>query len=526
MNKNSKITILETTILEINSLMLRHETDDLSALEDGSLTIIVTQKNVLRELYKYLQKLCSRKERIQGKLNVPTHSLSKAEVMRKLREHLTPAVWEFLAQASLQAKKNGWHLYLVGGAIRDLLLADKCNNDLFIQDIDLVVDGPNQYADVGAGIELAKKLQAVYSEARLEIHGNFQTAALLCNDSTLDSLHVDIATARTEFYPYPASNPEVKASSIWQDLYRRDFTINALALELTPPSSGEILDFFGGLLDLEAKQIRVLHANSFIEDPTRIFRGVRFAVRFGFEIETQTQEYIRYATSSGIYEHTTKRNKHVPALQSRLKNELKHILENSHCRLVLQLLGSLGALKCIHPTLELDRQILLKLRLLDYCFHKLSYQVELVLWQMRLEVLIAHIKPQYRLVVIQNLQLYENEIKRLQGLDTVRAEIQVCLTNCKQPSQIVQLLRQYELPLLVLVLLHSPKILRKQIWHYLSRLMYVQPIINGNDLKKLGYKPGPLYRTMLDDLLFATLDGKITNYNQAKDFLTQLYPKC
>lgn len=481
---------------------------------------------MLRELHKYLQKWVSIKERIQGELNSPTHSLSKAEVIRKLREHLTPAVWELLTQASLQAKKNGWHLYLVGGAVRDLFLAGKGNGDLLIQDIDLVVDGSNQYTDVGAGIELAKKLQAIHSEARLEIHGNFQTAALLwCNHPLLDSLHLDIATARTEFYPYPASNPEVKVSSIWQDLYRRDFTINALALRLTPPYAGEILDFFGGLLDLEAKKIRVLHANSFIEDPTRIFRGVRFAVRFGFEIETQTQEYIRYATNSGVYEHTTRINKHVPALQTRLKSELKYILENSHWRLFLQLLDTLGALKCIHPTLELDRQVLLQLRLLDSCFRKFGHKIGLVLWQIRLEILIANIKPQYRSVVAQNLQLYENETKRLQDLDTVQAEIQACIPHCKQPSQIVQLLHQYELPLLVLVLLHSPKILRKQIWHYLNRLMYIQPIISGNDLKKLGYKPGPLYRIMLNDLLIATLDGRISDYTQAEEFLTQHYPK-
>ena len=104
----------------------------------------------------------------------------------------------------------------------------------------------------------------------------------------MGSLWVDIATARTEFYPYPAANPQVEASSIRQDLYRRDFTINALALRLTTPNQGELLDFFGGTVDLRSRQVRVLHANSFIEDPTRIYRAVRFAVRLGFAIEPQT----------------------------------------------------------------------------------------------------------------------------------------------------------------------------------------------------------------------------------------------
>ena len=99
---------------------------------------------------------------------------------------------------------------------------------------------------------------------------------------------VDIATARTEFYPYPAANPEVEASSIQQDLYRRDFTINAMAIRLTEPGAGQLLDFFGGLVDLQQQTIRVLHPNSFIEDPTRIYRAVRFAVRLEFTLDPQT----------------------------------------------------------------------------------------------------------------------------------------------------------------------------------------------------------------------------------------------
>ena len=205
--------------------------------------------------------------------------------LNELRSRLAPQLWELLTLASLEAQKRGWHLYLVGGGVRDLLLAEGTGG-LMIQDLDLVVDGFHKTADVGAGVELAKALQLLYPEARLEIHGAFQTAALLWHqDPKLESLWVDIATARTEFYPYPAANPEVEASSIRQDLYRRDFTINAMALRLTSPHPGTLLDFFGGLLDLRAKQIRVLHANSFIEDPTRIYRGVRFAVRLGFQLK-------------------------------------------------------------------------------------------------------------------------------------------------------------------------------------------------------------------------------------------------
>lgn len=165
------------------------------------------------------------------------NTVSPRHLLTLLRHCLAPPSWELLTKAALQAEQRGWHLYLVGGAVRDLLLADKGGaGTQVIQDIDLVVDGFHQSeSDVGAGVDLARALQQIYSTARLEIHEAFQTAALLWHkDQALGSLVVDIATARTEFYPYPAANPQVEASSIRQDLYRRDFTINALAVRLTP----------------------------------------------------------------------------------------------------------------------------------------------------------------------------------------------------------------------------------------------------------------------------------------------------
>jgi tRNA nucleotidyltransferase (CCA-adding enzyme) len=401
-----------------------------------------------------------------------------------------------------------------------LLLAQAASGTLMIKDIDLVVDGFHKSADVGAGVELAKALQQLYPTARLEIHGAFQTAALLWHkDPELDSLWVDIATARTEFYPYPAANPEVEASSIRQDLYRRDFTINAIALRLTTPRSGELLDFFGGLLDLQAKQIRVLHANSFIEDPTRIYRGVRFAVRFGFEIESQTEEFIRYAINSGVYDRTAQENSKTPALQTRLKTELKHILEAPYWQSALQLLDNLGALQCIHPTLKLDAQFLRQLRLLERCLQRFDAQPILIHWEMRLETLIAHIIPQYRAKVAKNLQLQEDSIARLKNLAQVQTEVMALLPTLQRPSQVVQLLRQYDLPILILIAVQSPREIRHQIWEYLTVWANVQPLLNGNDLKKLGYKPGPQYRQILDNVLAATLDGVIKNKTEAEDFL-------
>ncbi|WP_016952586.1 CBS domain-containing protein [Anabaena sp. PCC 7108] len=515
MTNNLKTITPDTTLPQIESLMVTYDIGRLPVLENDHLVGIVTRTDVLRELHQ--ADIFDGEIHKDGEININ---------LPQLQNKLNPQLWQLLTTASQEAEKRGWHLYLVGGAVRDLLLAEAETGTLMINDIDLVVDGFHKTASVGAGVELAKALQEIYKNARLEIHGAFQTAALLWHkDPELDSLWVDIATSRTEFYPYPAANPEVEASSIRQDLYRRDFTINAMALRLTSPRAGELLDFFGGFLDLQAKQIRILHANSFIEDPTRIYRGVRFAVRFNFQIEKQTEAYIHYAINSGVYDRTSQENTKTPALQTRLKTELKYILTATYWQSALKLLDNLGALQCIHPTLKLDSELYRQLNLLERCLGRFDKQKTLTNWHIRLEALISYLKPEYRAKVAKNLQLADDSIARLKNLSHIQAEIITLLPTCDYPSQTVYLLRKHDLPTLILIALQSSRKIRRKIWQYLTTWVNVPPLLTGNDLKQLGYKPSPKYKQMLDDLLTATLDGMIKDKAEAREFLTKHYPR-
>ncbi len=516
MTSNLKTITPDTSLPEIESLMVTYDIGRLPVLEQGQLVGIVTRTDVLRELHQLT---------IQNPQSQIQSDDQNLRLNYELEKRLTPQLWQLLNIASQEAEKRGWHLYLVGGAVRDLLLSETENRTLMINDIDLVVDGFHKTANVGAGVELAKALQHIYQNARLEIHGAFQTAALLWHkDILLDSLWVDIATARTEFYPYPAANPEVEASSIRQDLYRRDFTINAMALRLTSPRAGELLDFFGGFIDLKNQQIRILHANSFIEDPTRIYRGVRFAVRFGFSLEPQTETYIRYAINSGVYNRTSQENSKTPALQTRLKTELKYILAAPYWQSALELLNNLGALQCIHPTLKLDRELNRQLNLLKHCLSKFDKERTLINWQIRLEVLIAYLKPEYREKVAKNLQLADDSMSRLEKLSQIQSEVMKLLSTFEKPSQTVYLLKKYDLQTLILITLQSSRKIRRIIWQYLTNWGNIQPLLNGNDLKQLGYKPSPQYKQMLDDLLTATVDGIIKDKVQAQEFLAKHYP--
>ncbi|MGC8453611.1 MAG: CBS domain-containing protein [Cylindrospermopsis raciborskii] len=523
MTTDLKTITPHTELPQIESLMVTYDIGRLPVLENGNLVGIVTRTDVLRQLHRLEIKNLPLQE-LDLELNLQLDSM---QLNLELEHRLAPQLWQLLTRASQAAQARGWHLYLVGGAVRDLLLANDASNQLILHDIDLVVDGFHQSADVGAGVELARELQQIYQNSRLEIHGAFQTAALLWHkDPELDCLWVDIATARTEFYPYPAANPEVEASSIRQDLYRRDFTINAMALRLTSPHSGELLDFFGGLIDLRSRKIRVLHPNSFIEDPTRIYRGVRFAIRFGFAIEQRTAEYIHYAINSGVYDRTVQENIKTPALHTRLKAELKLILQSPYWQSALKLLDQLGALQCIHYTCKLNYGILRELVLLEKLlkiqdrFWQPAQQLPHT-WLIRLEILISSLEPEYRSKVAENLQLSDSSVNRLTKLEAARLEINRALATCELASAIFNLLQKYDSGTLMLIAVKSSREIRRKIWYYWRDLVHVQPLLKGDDLKKMGYKPGPIFKQILDHLLFATLDGKIKTKTQAMELLTE-----
>ena len=247
-------------------------------------------------------------------------------------------------------------------------------------------------------------------------------------------------------------------------------------------------------------------------------------MRFGFSLEPQTEAYIRYAINSGVYDRTSQENHKTPALQTRLKTELKYILAAPYWQSALELLDNLGALQCIHPTLKLDYELSRQLNLLKHCLRKFDKKQTLINWQIRLEVLIAYLQPEYRGKVAKNLQLTDDSIIRLEKLFSVESETSTLLPTFEKPSQTLYLLRKYDLQTLILIALQSPRKIRRRIWQYLTNWGNIQPLLNGNDLKQLGYKPSPQYKQMLDDLLTATVDGIIKDKAEAQEFLAKHYP--
>ena len=518
MSRNLKTIKADTSLPEIQSLMVTYDVGRLPVIEDGELIGIVTRTDVLRQLHDFDRE-------IQQDINKPKLT---SHLLSTLQDRLEPAIWTLLQTVTEAAQHRGWNLYLVGGGVRDVLLTSD-REPLLLQDIDLVVDGYHRSADTGAGVELAAVIQQMHPQVSVTIHGEFQTAALTWHqDPVLGNLLMDIATARTEFYPYPAANPQVEASSIRQDLYRRDFTINALAVRLTPPKRGEfsrkgdLLDFFGGLLDLRSRQIRVLHANSFIEDPTRIYRAVRFAVRLGFSIESQTEDYIRYAIDSGIYEKFRKSQSQTPALSTRLRAELKYILQSNYWKPALKMLDRLKAFTCLDRDLSLTPTSIGEIRCVSKWLTLFEPKVS-EHWLLRLETLIADLPLAESLIVAENLQLSKESVQRLENLEIWNTKLSTCLTQTEHASQIYQLLRSYKLLQLILFAAKSNRQNRQKIWQYITRLSKTKPLLNGNDLKVLGFKPGPVYKQILDDVLNLTLDDRLSDRETAIEYAKSKY---
>ena len=259
--------------------------------------------------------------------------LTQMNLADKLEKNLPADAVALIKQAVTLAGSKNLPLYLAGGIVRDLLLGQTNSTN----DLDLVVEGDA----IGLAVEFAKK-----TGGKLSVHLMFNTAKI-----ALDKWTIDIAMARTEKYAKPGALPVVIPGTLKTDLFRRDFTVNAMAICLTPDNYGELIDLYGGMQDLNRQLIRILHKNSFIDDATRIWRAVRYAQRLGFQIEPGSLKLLK---------------RDVPQLKTvggyRLRRELELVLKEKEPEKALLRADKLGVLKELHPSLKADEWLVSKFR--------------------------------------------------------------------------------------------------------------------------------------------------------------------
>jgi tRNA nucleotidyltransferase (CCA-adding enzyme) len=426
-------------------------------------------------------------------------------------QRLIPEQRSLLTIAADQASRQGWQLYLVGGGVRDLLLGDG-TKPLRLKDLDLVVAA----SDRGAGLVLAEGLKERYPEAQLTLHLKFQTAAMVWSMGELAGLAIDLATARTEFYLYPGANPVVRGSDIDRDLFRRDFTVNAMALCLTEGEPAVLIDRFGGRQDLAAKQLKVLHPGSFLEDPTRIYRGARFAVRLGFEFEPALVEGLQLALASGFYERVRDHGLPVPALQGRLRSELKYLFEGENWRRGLAYLNRLGALGCIHPHLTLSRFTVANLRRLGAWIRRFSPKPPT--WQLQIETLLMGLEAIDRPEAALNLQMPPDSLARLEMVGQIDR-----LPKQALPSEWCRVLVGFDRSSLILAGVCLPN-RRPVIRAYLTTWSLAKPWLDGTALQALGYPVGKGLKAILADLREQTMDGVLGDRTSTLTYLQTHHP--
>lgn len=439
-------------------------------------------------------------------------SAAQPETLADLMAQTLPApLHALLQQAGAVAAELGLPLYAVGGFVRDLLLGEPNF------DVDLVVEGD--------AIRLAQTL-AERLGGRVRSHRRFGTAKWILPAARAASAaeqqpagralpaSLDFVTARMEFYDRPTALPTVERSSIKQDLHRRDFTINTLAVRLTPDRWGELLDAYGGRKDLDDGLIRVLHSLSFIEDPTRILRAVRFEQRFGFTIEPRTRELI--ADALDLLERVS---------AERVRHELELILAETQPERALCRLAELGVLARLHPQLRCERWYSAKAAELRGLLAVVGQpangapppmaiaadagpRLHLALFLYPLPPAAAaeflarwHMRKEYRDLVVEVHALADR-------LAQLRAP-------ALRPSQILRLLDESsDEARLILRVATDDWLARQRLDLYQRKLKHVRPSITGDDLQRLGLPPGRVYRQVLEHLRDALLDGKIATREQ------------
>lgn len=479
----------DTPVEHLKELIVGENQRFVPVLDGGRMIGAITRTDLLRHLVSGVRSA----PLVQQEAEPATHrgGLKARQVERLFRELLSPELQKILKDCGTVGEALAMPVYAVGGFVRDLLLRQEN------LDVDLVVEGD--------GIAFAEEF-ARRHPCRVRSHHKFGTAILIFPDGG----KIDIASARMEYYLEPGALPTVEHSSIKLDLYRRDFTINTLAIALNGKRHGELLDFFGGQRDLRDKVLRVLHNLSFVEDPTRVFRAIRFEQRLGFHLGAHTESLLKSAIQMGFMSRVS---------GARLFNELTIIFKEANPLPAVFRMAELGLLPCIHSALTLGER---KRRLFEAAGQAvLWYEFQhprkvLQRWEVYLLCLISDLDYRAVPAIARRLDVPARfrELLRTQRGQAHRVIRQLARWlgrgKTPPPSDLHRVLSGFSDEVLLYILARlSDEQARQWVAHFITHLRHTVTQLDGHALKELGFPPGPLYKKILTLLLAERLDGKI-----------------
>lgn len=506
MTSDIEILPLSATLADIEALIIERRQRLVPIVHDGQLAGVITRTDLLNRLVGDPAHL---PKNLMQEANQPFHDKTR-NLKSQLVEGLDKEFLSLLRAIGEVGDVLGFRVFAVGGFVRDLLLQ---NRNL---DLDIVVEGD--------GIAFAKKL-AERLGGQVKAHERFFTAKILLPAQSFNGLKIDVATARLEYYDYPAALPTVELSSIKLDLYRRDFTINAMAIQLNPAQFGILFDFFNCQNDLKGKIIRVLHNLSFVEDPTRIFRAIRFEQRMEFRIDGHTSRLIQSAVKMQLFGK---------ANDPRFFTELQLIFAEDNPLPAINRLAEFKLFQFLwpelKPNLKIDRRfnhILTQAGQALSWFHLLYLEEPPPAWQVYLLAIMGRSKAPELSAFCRRFALSSKICTFLIQQKIAADKISHILYHRTTISRsaLYWLLQELEnVGLLYLMAIARKNEIKQGVSLYVTDLQKIKPELTGTDLKAMGYSPGPGFKAMLHELLTARLDGALHTRQEEEVFIRHHFP--
>jgi len=482
----------DADLSEVQEKIIENKQRVLPVIDKSEIAGVITRTDLLNILGRQSKKA---PDGFPDPLKEPVHARTR-NVVKFLNERLSKRILNILKTTGDVADEFGYGAYVVGGFVRDLFLY-RAN-----EDVDIVIEGD--------GIAFAKKYGKMEA-ARIHTYEKFGTAVVIF----ADGFKIDIASARLEYYKFPAALPIVEMGSIKLDLFRRDFTINTLAIQLNPEKFGTLIDFFSARKDIKERIIRVLHNLSFVEDPTRVFRAIRFEQRFGFTIGKLTSGLIDNAVSMNFFRDLSGR---------RVLTELKQILEEDNPVPAIIRLNDYDLLKFIHPSIQFDEQLIFVLNSVRQAvaWHDLLFLDESYMkWVVYFLVLIHTCDRQRSEEICTRFELAPRYRKIF---CSERFAAEKCVLKLARALPITNSTLYRELSgfrtelILYMMAISRQKQVKKAISLYFTSLRRVMVSLKGKDLQQMGVEPGPIYREILQAALDAKLNGKLKTRKDELEF--------
>lgn len=494
----------ETPLYRLRKMMMENDKGRIPVIKDNKLVGIVTRTDVLKKVHSALFP-----PKVKGRYETTNVS---AQMGRSLPKKLM----DLIKAIGRTGDTLGMNVFLVGGFVRDLILGVK-NYDL-----DIVIEGD--------AIRFGRILASQFKGA-LVIHEKFGTATLVKDwpEWLGPSLHpdnkfkIDIATARRETYEQPAALPTVEFSSLKEDLYRRDFTINAMAVNINRKNFGMFIDFFGGKKDLQSGIIRILHDNSFIDDPTRIFRAVRFEQRLNFQIEKHSEYLITHAVKREMFHRTE---------NQRIRDELILILKEMDPEKAVFRMRELHELRFIHPKLVLKRSIKKTFGKLKKCVRWYGLlkkgKRQLDVWLMNFMLMLEGLSASEVKEVAEKFVLTREERQKLcfYGKHAKKAAKMLSAKKKMPPGKVYDILKLFPHEVALCVMAQTgADTAGRRIKKFISAYSTVTTKITGEDIKREGIKTGPEYTDIFRKVLYQKLNGKLRTKKDEVRYMRQLIKK-